>query len=175
MSDVLRAEWLIKKRGYFYRADKAGYTARLEDAGLYTEAVAKAEASIEPSVMSAHHISEFPTLRAALAPVTDEEVAGIRERHEATENDPDPWDWESRHCHATHTDRETLLRRDAQREAELGRLREALGAYNACADDCIHKAMFSSKQDVVNHIAAAERRARAALNQEHTNKFPGAI
>jgi hypothetical protein len=61
MSDA--AEWLIKKRGYYYRADKAGYTARLEDAGLYTEADAKAEARIEPEVMSAHHISEFRPLR----------------------------------------------------------------------------------------------------------------
>ena len=64
-------EWLIKKRGYFYRADKAGYTAKVDEAGLYTEADAKAEARIEPEIMSAHHISEFPTLRAALAPPAD--------------------------------------------------------------------------------------------------------
>ena len=47
--------------------------------------------------------------------------------------------------------------------ARVEELEGALGVYNTCADDCIHKAMFSSKQDVVNHIMAAQNRARAAL------------
>lgn len=46
-------EWLIRKRGYYYRPDRAGYTASVFEAGRYTEAEAKAEAAIEPSIMQA--------------------------------------------------------------------------------------------------------------------------
>jgi hypothetical protein len=50
-------EWLIRKRGYYYRPDRAGYTSSVDEAGRYTEAEAKAEAAIEPSIMSAVHQS----------------------------------------------------------------------------------------------------------------------
>ena len=54
-----KREWLIRKRGYFYRSDRCGYTKDVIAAGLYTEAEAKAEAAIEPHCMSAIHASEF--------------------------------------------------------------------------------------------------------------------
>lgn len=56
MSD---ANWVIRKRGYFYRPDRAGYTASIAQAGRYTEQEAKAEAAIEPWCMSAHPAAEF--------------------------------------------------------------------------------------------------------------------
>lgn len=149
MTEAQRPEWLIKKRGYFYRADKAGYTARLEDAGLYTEADAKAEAGIEPWVMSAHHISEFPTLRAALAPPTTpsppawlmdldeaaavpvdtgaDEIGAIRGRHEVAEKDSG-WEWAGLYADEAHADRATLLDRDARHVAEIARLTAELAA-----------------------------------------------
>jgi hypothetical protein len=46
-------QWLIRKRGYYYRPDRAGYTASIAEAGRYTEAEAKAEAAIEPAIMQA--------------------------------------------------------------------------------------------------------------------------
>lgn len=45
--------WLIRKGGYFYRPDRAGYTSSIADAGRYTEAEAKAEVTIEPAIMQA--------------------------------------------------------------------------------------------------------------------------
>lgn len=92
LTEEERAEdkcWLIKKRGYFYRAEKRGYTARVIEAGRYTEADARAEASIEPAVMSAHHISEFQHelahAEALLSPAPGidwKRVAEVRERDE---------------------------------------------------------------------------------------------
>lgn len=54
-------EWVIRKNGYFYRANRSGYTQEITAAGLYTEAEAKAEARIEPRGISAHLASEFIT------------------------------------------------------------------------------------------------------------------
>lgn len=51
--------WVIRKRGYFYRPNRSGYTANIHEAGLYTEQEAKAEARIEPRCMSAHPASDF--------------------------------------------------------------------------------------------------------------------
>lgn len=53
------ADWLIRKGGYFYRPNKAGYTTRKSEAGRYTEADAKAEAQIEPG-MKAIRAEEWP-------------------------------------------------------------------------------------------------------------------
>lgn len=58
MTDEPR-NWVIIKRGYFYRPERAGYTANVGEAGLYTRKEAEAEASIEPWHMSAHPVSEF--------------------------------------------------------------------------------------------------------------------
>jgi hypothetical protein len=52
-SEAMSAEprdWLIRKRGYYYRPDRAGYTASWHEAGRYTEAEAKAEATVESSI-----------------------------------------------------------------------------------------------------------------------------
>lgn len=55
----MSTDWVIRKAGYFYRPNRAGYTQEISAAGLYTEAEAKAEAAIEPWHMSAHPASEF--------------------------------------------------------------------------------------------------------------------
>lgn len=52
--------WLIRKGGYFYRPNCRGYTTRKEEAGRYTEAKAKAEASVEPWHMSAVLADDVP-------------------------------------------------------------------------------------------------------------------
>lgn len=52
-------QWLIRKRGYYYRPDRAGYTANVAEAGRYTEEEAKQEAAIEPSIMQAIHVSQL--------------------------------------------------------------------------------------------------------------------
>lgn len=58
-----KREWFIRKNGYFYRPDRAGYTQEPAAAGLYTEAEARAETRIERTI-SAHHASEFaPDIR----------------------------------------------------------------------------------------------------------------
>ena len=53
MSDDVTRNWVIRKNGYFYRPGRAGYTGSLAEAGRYTEAEAKAEASVEPWHMAA--------------------------------------------------------------------------------------------------------------------------
>ena len=53
-------EWLIRKGGYFYRPNCAGYTTSKVEAGRYTKAKAEAEASVEPWHMSAIHQSSVP-------------------------------------------------------------------------------------------------------------------
>jgi hypothetical protein len=59
-------QWLIRKRGYYYRPNRAGYTASVAEAGRYTEAEAKAEAAIEPAIMQA--IPLWQALREVSAP-----------------------------------------------------------------------------------------------------------
>lgn len=53
-------EWLIRKGGYYYRPNCAGYTTSKFEAGRYTEAEARKEAEIEPWHMSALHQDEVP-------------------------------------------------------------------------------------------------------------------
>lgn len=57
---VERAEWLIRKDGYFYRPNCQGYTTHKHEAGRYSEAKARAEAAVEPWHMKAIHESEWP-------------------------------------------------------------------------------------------------------------------
>ena len=52
-------DWVIRKRGYFYRPNRAGYTSDIAAAGRYTEADAKAEAMLELEHISAHPLSEL--------------------------------------------------------------------------------------------------------------------
>lgn len=66
-------EWVIWKSGYYYRPNRAGYTAEECAAGRYTEQEAKAEARIEPHHMFALHLPWKPCNPAAAA-----EVAALR-------------------------------------------------------------------------------------------------
>ena len=52
--------WLIRKGGYYYRPNRAGYTTSKAEAGRYTEAEARKEADIEPWHMSAVHADDSP-------------------------------------------------------------------------------------------------------------------
>lgn len=54
--------WVIRKSGYFYRPNRSGYTQEISAAGHYTEHEAKAEATVEPSKISAHPLSEFTSM-----------------------------------------------------------------------------------------------------------------
>jgi hypothetical protein len=53
-----RDEWLIRKRGFYYRPNRAGYTSSIAEAGRYTEAEAKAEAAIEPASIQAIELTQ---------------------------------------------------------------------------------------------------------------------
>lgn len=53
------AVWLIRKGGYFYRPNRAGYTSSWAEAGRYTKAEAEAEAAIEPWHMRAIHQDDW--------------------------------------------------------------------------------------------------------------------
>jgi hypothetical protein len=57
-TEAMTKDWVIRKNGYFYRQNRAGYAASVVEAGRFTEAEAKAEATVEGSI-TAHHITEF--------------------------------------------------------------------------------------------------------------------
>lgn len=76
-------DYVIRKGGYFYRPNKAGYCASVYEAGRYTQADAEAEAVHCPEV-SAHPLSDWLTVGAAIsaeARVADLEEA-VRRAHE---------------------------------------------------------------------------------------------
>jgi hypothetical protein len=52
--------WLIRKGGYYYRPNCQGYTTVKAAAGRYSEAEAKAEASVGPDNMSAVRADDVP-------------------------------------------------------------------------------------------------------------------
>ena len=54
-------QWLIRKHGYYYRPNRAGYTSSIAEAGRYTEKEAKSEAAIEPEVMQAVRLTKWGT------------------------------------------------------------------------------------------------------------------
>lgn len=56
-SDSAPLNWLIRKRGYYYRPDCRGYTGSVHEAGRYTEEFAKREAAIQPDIMEAVPLS----------------------------------------------------------------------------------------------------------------------
>lgn len=52
------ADWVIRRRGYFYRPGRAGYTASIAEAGRYTQAEAETEAASVEGV-TAHPARQF--------------------------------------------------------------------------------------------------------------------
>lgn len=50
-------DYLIRKSGYYYRPNRAGYTTKVEDAGRYTKVEAEREAAVEPWHMAAVPLS----------------------------------------------------------------------------------------------------------------------
>lgn len=62
MPETPARDWVIRKNGYFYRANRSGYTMEVCAAGRYTEQEARAEARVEPHSISAHPLSEFVTM-----------------------------------------------------------------------------------------------------------------
>lgn len=55
-------DWVLRKRGYFYRPNSQGYTSSIHEAGRYTEAEAKEHAAegIEPTVTASHESQWLP-------------------------------------------------------------------------------------------------------------------
>ncbi|RUX02345.1 hypothetical protein EOA27_32280 [Mesorhizobium sp. M2A.F.Ca.ET.037.01.1.1] len=85
LTSAERREWLIRKNGYFYRPNRAGYTTEKVAAGRYTKAEADREAAIEPENFTVLHESEVPD-----APEVESlkaEVAALQSRIEAMTRD----------------------------------------------------------------------------------------
>ncbi|TIV60312.1 hypothetical protein [Mesorhizobium sp.] len=80
-----RREWLIRKNGYFYRPNRAGYTLEKVAAGRYTKAEADREAAIEPENFTVLHESEVPD--APEAESLKAEVAALQSRITAMTRD----------------------------------------------------------------------------------------
>ncbi|KFB11082.1 hypothetical protein [Nitratireductor basaltis] len=56
----MKAEYLIRKGGYYYRPNSLGYTTKKSEAGRYTKEEAEREASVEPWRMQAIHQDVVP-------------------------------------------------------------------------------------------------------------------
>jgi len=86
-------DWVIRKNGYFYRANRSGYTQEIVAAGLYTEAEAKAEARIEG--ITAHRASEFiadmPDIVSTLTRERDQAREALAELLREVIDHEDPW------------------------------------------------------------------------------------
>lgn len=54
-------DWVVRKGGYFYRPNAAGYTSDILQAGFYDERSAKAHAH-DCEGVTAHPVSEFSTI-----------------------------------------------------------------------------------------------------------------
>lgn len=79
---LAKAEYLIRKGGYFYRPKSRGYTTSPLEAGRYT--LEQATKETHPNGpdgprdgLSHHHVSEFPELRAQEPPA---DVSGLVEK-----------------------------------------------------------------------------------------------
>lgn len=66
-----KAEWLIVKRGYFYRPNRQGYTSSVQEAGRYTYAEAKAEVDNEPASISMQLVTEAKDVQDIPAAIRD--------------------------------------------------------------------------------------------------------
>ena len=61
-----KREWVLMKRGYFYRPKAAGYTSNICEAGRWTEGEAREHVYPFDEPVTMHHISKFdvpPELR----------------------------------------------------------------------------------------------------------------
>lgn len=88
-----RREWLIRKNGYFYRPNRAGYTLEKVAAGRYTRAEADREASVEPENFTVLHESEVPD-----APEVDQLKASLSQLHQRiAEANRSAGEWEDLH------------------------------------------------------------------------------
>lgn len=148
MSDEKR-EWLVRKGGYFYRPNGAGYTTRKIEAGRYTKAEAVLEAAVEPLHMTVLHESEIPDEPAISAPP----ASGWRSA--MTELDKDALDAAARAI------------------AGGGSLRDAIRAYLDAADDwrpvghvTIEHDGFSG--DIIGHYTTREGKRGVVVQQDGT-------
>jgi hypothetical protein len=76
--------WLIRKDGYFYRANYSGYTTEKSAAGRYTEEEARREAAVEPHNMKAIPASEVPDPPVAISAEDARELLDALEASEST-------------------------------------------------------------------------------------------
>lgn len=76
-------EWLIRKDGYFYRPNCAGYTTSKFEAGRYTKSEAEREAAVEPWHMKAIHqddVEDDPV--SSRVRMDGEKIAALKDENE---------------------------------------------------------------------------------------------
>ncbi|MER9911650.1 hypothetical protein NKJ71_13555 [Mesorhizobium sp. M0050] len=125
----MSAEWLIRKGGYFYRANWCGYTTVKAEAGRYTEAEALREAQVEPWHMSAIHQDDVQD------PAGDYNVAEIARLKEALSESRAELAQANKAIEALNI----CIKQDDEREsglrAELDRLRKTIEDIAEVDDD----------------------------------------